>query len=208
MTSETKSDVPNRDPSNYGPWLLTLPAAAYNSNSFEHLTVDPQPPTDHAALPNFLKKRNYLLEKIIATIPSDIANLLIATDSKPKPFALATAIKAHLNTSNTNDHRYLKSLAEAAHFLPDMNLPHYITAHEKIRPKMIAYRYPSISDPTNTVEFMIEGLKHNPRMVNIGLQLLSIQPSDMKDFTHYFNRIQAYQDISAVIPQAHSLPRH
>ena len=205
MTSQTKLDVPKLHPSNYGPWLLALRAAAYNSDSFEHLTGDPQPPTDPVALPNFLKKRNHFLEKVNATIPSDIANLLIAPDSEPTPFALFTAIKAHLNASNASDHRYLKSLAEAAHFLLDMTLPDYITAHEKIRAKMIASWYPNISDPTITAEFMIEGLKHNPGTVNIGLQLLSIQPSDMKDFTPHFNRIQAYQDITAAIPQAHGL---
>ena len=208
MTSETKSDVPKLDPSNYGAWLLALRALTYNSDSFENLTGDPQPPIDPAALPNSLQKRNYLLGKIIATIPSDISNLLISPDSEPTPFALVTAIKAHFNNLNANDHRYVKCLAEAAHFLPDMTLPDYITAHEKIRAKMIASRYPNISNPTTTVALMIEGLQQNPRTVNIGLQVLSIQPSDMKDFTHHFSRIQAYQDITAAIPQALGLPRN
>lgn len=70
-----------------------------------------------------------------------------------------------------------------------MTLSTSVAAHEKIRIQMIATKYPNISDLKTTVEFLIEGLKQNPIINRIGLQLLCLNPVDIKDFFHKFNRI-------------------
>ena len=71
---------------------------------------------------------------------------------------------------------------------------------------MIASQYPNITDFKITVEFMIEGLKHNQATSHIGLQLIALQPVDLKAFTDQFNRIQSYQGATMNIPQPHGLP--
>ena len=205
MNPDIRIDVPQLDLANYGPWLLALRAAAFNYEANDHLTGDPPLPTTTQDIQVYHKKKNYLIGKIVSTIPNDIANLLIAPDTDPTPHTLVTKIKEHLNTANANDHRYLKSLAESTHFLPDMTLSEYVSTHEKIRARMIASQYPKITDPKITVEFMIEGLKHNQATSHIGLQLIALQPVDLKDFTHQFNRIQSYQGVTVSTPQPHGL---
>lgn len=61
-----------------------------------------------AALTVQNKKKNNLLGKIITTTPAEIDNVLIGPETEPTPYILFTTIKEHLNTTNANDHRYLK----------------------------------------------------------------------------------------------------
>ena len=122
MNPDIRIDVPQLDPANYGPWLLALRAAAFNYEANDHLTGNTPLPTTPQDIQTYQKKKNYLLGKIVSTIPKDIASLLIAPDTEPTPHTLVTKIKEHLNTANANDHRYLKSVAESTHLLPDMTL--------------------------------------------------------------------------------------
>lgn len=64
--------------------------------------------------------------------------------------------------------------------------------HNNIRTKTIAARYPNISDPTTTVDLLINGLRMNPITSPIGLQLMALAPMDVKNFSHKFRKIATY----------------
>lgn len=87
----------------------------------------------------------------------------------------------------------MKQLEEQTHFLPDMTLQQYIAAHEQIRSKMIAARLPDIYDPKTIFEVLIDGLRFKPATVNIGRQLIALDPKDTKDFVLKLSRLDLYQ---------------
>ena len=125
-------------------------------------------------------------------MPLHILNLLVTSSDDPSPFDLLNDIKNHVDTDNSLDHKYLKLEAEQCNFEPGMTLDSYVTSHTKIASRTIAAHYPDIKNPTNTVEFLINGLRLNPETALIGLQLHALAPADIKDFTHKFNRMKAY----------------
>ena len=84
-----------------------------------------------------------------------------------------------------------------------MSLQQYVTAHNNIRTKMIALRYPNISDPTTTVDFLINGLRLNPSTSPIGLQLMALAPKDVKDFSQKFKKIATYTTPLRYQPSPH-----
>ena len=187
-----KQDLPKLDPANYGPWLLALRSAAHALNAYEHISGDPQPPTEPTELQPHLKQKHIMQGKILSSVPADILNLLLTPSDDPTPHKLLSLITEHLDNSNSSDHKYLKQEAEQCFFEPGMTLSDYITAHYNIHTRIIAARYPDISNPITTVEFLKDGLRHNPNTAPIGLQLIALAPTDVNDFTHKFNRILAY----------------
>ena len=189
---DKRSDVPKLDTANYGPWFVAIRAAAHTIDCINHITGNPELPQEPNHHTDFQRNKHFLIGKIISSIPPEIANLIITPTGDPTPFQLITAITAHPDSTNTSDHKYLKQLAENPIFLPNMTLSQYVTAHETIRTKMIAARYPSISDPRTTVEFLIDGLRFNPVTCTVVVQLISLDPQDVKDFVHKFNRITSY----------------
>ena len=190
---DKRPDIPRLDPTNYGPWIVATRAAAHTINAIDHITSNPIPPEDTTELTTFHRNKNLLLGKLITSIPPQIANLILTPTSDPTPYDLIQAITSHLDTTNASDHKYLKQLAEQAHYLPDMTLEQYIATHEQIRTRMIAARYPDISNPKTTVEFLIDGLRFNPATAPIGTQLIALDPNDIKDFVHKFNRLNLYR---------------
>ena len=189
---DKRSDVPKLDTANYGPWLVAIRAAAHTIDCINHITGNSELPQDPNQQTDFQRNKHFFIGKIISSIPPEIANFIITPTSDPTPFELITATTAHPDTTNTSDHKYLKQLAEQTIFLPDMTLSQYVTAHETIRTKMIAARYPSISDLRATVEFLIDGLRFNPVTSTVSVQLISLDPEDVNDFVHKFNRITSY----------------
>ena len=81
-----------------------------------------------------------------------------------------------------------------------MTLEQYISSHEQIRTRVIAARYPEISDPKTTVEFLIDGLRFNPSTAIIGSHLIALDPKDTKDFVHKFNRLTMYRQPTQLPP--------
>ena len=190
---DKRPEIPRLDPINYGPWMVATRAAAHTIGAIEHISGNPLPPSDPTELKTFHKNKHYLLGKIITSIPPEIANLTLTPTSDPTPYDLIQSVTAHLDTTNASDHKYLKQLAEQAHYQPDMTLEEYIATHEKIRTKMVAARFPDISDPKTTVEFLIDGLRFNSATASIGSQLIALDPTDTKDFVHKFNRLDMYR---------------
>ena len=154
--------MPKLDPANYGPWLLALRSAPYTTEASQHITGNPPTPSDADALTSYQKKKHSILGKILSSVPSEILNLLLTPLDDPTPYDLLTKIVTHLDTSNASDHEYLKQEAEQCNYTSGMSLQQYVTAHNTIRTKMMAARYPNISDPTTTVDFLINGLHLNP----------------------------------------------
>lgn len=194
MADVQSLDIPQLGPVNYGPWLLGLLTAALGNDALHYILQNPLPakPQKRAA---YIKNPTYILSKMLATIHAEILNLLIKPDAEPTPFDLLTNVKAHMNTNNANNHNYLKSLAEAPDFLPGITLEHYVAAHEKIRTRMIAARYPSIRPPAVNFEFMIDGLRDNPDTAGIGLRLIATNLAGTKEFTQQFNRLRPYKNV-------------
>ena len=190
-TEIEKNELLKLNPSNAGPWVLTLRSAAYAHKAFDHISVNPTSPTEPEALATFTFQHIFL-GKLLASVPLDILNLLITSSDDPRPFDLLDDIKNHVNTDNSFDHKHLKLEAEQSIFEPGMTLDSYVKSHTKIRSRMIAAHYPDIKDSTTAVEFLINGLRLNLDTTLIGLQLLARAPADIKDFTHKFDCIKAY----------------
>ena len=191
---ERRTDVPTLNPDNYGPWIVAQRSAAYATGTIHQLEGNPEPPTQEDEQQTFQRAKHMLLGKIITSIPSEIANLVLTPTSEPTPYDLVKAITAHLDTANADDQKYLKQQAEQAHFTHGMTLQEYITVHEGIRSKMIAARYPEIQDTRTTVAFMIDGLRYNPTTAPIGMQLIALNPTTVQEFAHRYNRIAQYQN--------------
>ena len=200
---DRRPEMPRLDPTSYRPWIVATRAAANTIDAVYHITSNPQPPQDPLELAMFTKNKNYVLGNLITSIPPEIANLILTPKSDPTPFDLIQSVTSHLDTTNASDHKYLKQLAEQAHFKSTMTLEDYINAHEKIRTKMIAARFPDISNPKTTVEFLIDGLRFNPTTATIGSQLIALDPKDTKDFIHKFNRLDMYRQSS--VPESASI---
>lgn len=63
MKIESKIDVPQLDSANHSPWLLSLRAAAFISDSIDHIQGDLTIPVDPVALTVHNKKRTISLAK-------------------------------------------------------------------------------------------------------------------------------------------------
>ena len=160
----------------------------------------PQPPIRRNRARHIPSKQKLPTWQVNHVNPPQIANLILTPTSDPTPYDLIQAVTSHLDTTNASDHKYLKQLAEQAHYLPDMTLEQYISTHEQIRTIMIAARYPEISDPKTTVEFLIDGLRFNPSTATIGSHLIALDPKDTKDFVHKFNRLTMYRQPTQLRP--------
>ena len=69
---------------------------------------------------------------------------------------------------------------------------------------MIAARYPGIHDEPTTVEFLIDGLKHNAATVDFGRTIMGMNPKTIKDFANMYNRITAYNTSTiSLVPAPH-----
>ena len=150
---DKRPDIPRLDSTNYGPCIVATRAAAHTIDAIEHITSNPNPPQDKTDLTTFQRNKNYLLGSTWAVNhvnPPQIANLILTTTSDPTPYDLIQAVMSHLDTTNVSDHKYLKQLAEQAHYFPDMTLEQYISTHEQIRTRMIGARYYEILDPKHT----------------------------------------------------------
>ena len=185
---DKRPDIPRLHPTNYGPWIVATREAAHTINAIGHITSNLNPPLDETDLATFQRNQNYLFGKLITSIPQ-IANLIFTPTSDPTPYDLIQAFTSHLDTTNASDHKYLKQLAEQAHYLPDMTLEQYISTHEQIGTRMIAARYPEIPDPRTTAEFLIDRLRFNPSTATIGSHLIALDRKDTKDFVHKLNRL-------------------
>ena len=183
--------MPKLDPANYGPWLLALRPAAYTTEASQHITGN-SPLRLTPTPPHHIKKKHYILGKILSSVPSEILNHLLTPLDDPTPYEPLTKIITHLDTSNASDHEYLKQEVEQCNYTSGMSRQQYVTAHNNICTKMIAARYPNISDLTTTVDFRINGLRLNPSTSLIGLELMALAPKDVKDFSHKFKKIATY----------------
>lgn len=192
-----KIHIPELNTDNYLPWLLALRSTAIVHNAQHHLEQNPPLPSDPALAQAHNKSKHQLIAIILSTVPSQVISLVLTPTTDPTPYDLLQSILSYLDTTNKNDHKYLKSQAESMHFVPGMTLQEYVSKHEALRTKMIASKYPTIDDPQTTVEFMIDGLKHNPSTVHIGRQMITHTPTDIKDFVHRYNRILAYEPVPA-----------
>ena len=56
---------------------MALKAASQDWKASDHLTQNPLVPIDPAETESYNAKRNYLIRRTLASIPSDIANLFI-----------------------------------------------------------------------------------------------------------------------------------
>ena len=81
-----------------------------------------------------------------------------------------------------------------------MTLEQCITTHDQIRTRMIAARYPEISEPKTTVEFLIDGLRFNPSTATIRIHPISLDLKDTKDVVHKFNRLPVYRKPTQLRP--------
>ena len=87
-TTDKRPEIPRRDPTNYGPWMVATRAAAHTIGAIEHITGNPLPPHDRTELMIFHKNKHYLLGKLITSIPPEIANLILTLTSDPTPYDL------------------------------------------------------------------------------------------------------------------------
>ena len=71
LNMDKQPDIPRLDPTNYGPWIVATRAAAHTINAIEHITSNPNPPQDETELATFHRNKNYLLGKLITSIPPD-----------------------------------------------------------------------------------------------------------------------------------------
>lgn len=72
-----------------------------------------------------------------------------------------------------------------------MPITEYHCQHAAIRARMLAEKYPSITDPGTTVYFMIPGLGTPVESKGIGLQMLLSKPTELKDFVDKYNKLRA-----------------
>lgn len=70
----------------------------------------------------------------------------------------------------------------------------YVSGSGHVQSRMIAARYFDVNYPKETMEFMIKGLNYNPETASSGLQIIALDPPDIKDLVQKFNRISSYKD--------------
>lgn len=64
-----------------------------------------------------------------------------------------------------------------------MSAAEYLAEHEAIRAKILAESYAVIENPMAAVDFMINGLQHNPTMQPIGMLLYKAKLKDPYEFS-------------------------
>lgn len=103
-----------------------------------------------------------------------------------------TRIVEPINQSTKEDHQFLKTEAETIRFTADTKITEYIKEHKEVRQRMLAAKYPNISDEATTVDFLIEGLKANASLSTIVFHLLAHKPTSIKDFTRKFKELYTF----------------
>ena len=164
---DSKLNVPQLDRNNPLFWKMAIDSKATTLDALDHVTTNPAIPQDAALIPQLNKERHTLRAIVLSTVSSDILNLLtIGPDPSPKD--LIDAVLNHLQTNTATDHKYLKSEAENLRLTSDMTIDEYVHKHNSLRARMIASQFPSITDETTTVEFMINGIRYTPDTIDIG----------------------------------------
>lgn len=111
---------------------MALPSAAYATDTIQDLKGNPDPPPTEAEHKTFQQAKDMLLSKIIAGVPSQIADLVLTPTRNPTLQDLVQSITSHLDTTNADDQKYRKEQTQQAHFMPGMALQEYVSMHENI----------------------------------------------------------------------------
>ena len=157
-----------------------------NTTASEYLETDPIPPIDPAQLKIHPHKKSKLLTAILGTVPSSVLGLILVPGDKLTPYKLTQDIIKHINQSTKDDHKYLKTEAESIRFTGDMSFDDYIRQHTAVRQKMIAARYPAITDEETTIDFILFGLQKTANLTPIIGNLIINKPNSIKDFVRKY----------------------
>lgn len=100
------------------------------------------------------KKKPTLRGQMLTTIPNDILSNKSSNIQNPYLYGFLKALTETFATSNSINHRWIKSEAKYIIFGREKGIEDIFRSHETMRTRMIMETYPNIEDAEKTTEFM------------------------------------------------------
>lgn len=148
--------------SNYTFWFLSLRLAAAVYRCEEHISSDPNPPSDPESKDSHRRTAAKAWLLVTQSVPEEMRNQLTFQDLSSTPRTIVEKLKHLVMSRPENSRVYLMTRAQNTILRQGQSMSDYLAAHDDIRQRMILVDHIKEDDEATSILFILCGLRQNP----------------------------------------------